>query len=319
MSTQLPLSGTVRAALDDSYSFIMSQVYEDDPVLRSTISPVVNAELAEDVLRAAYLEMMLPYDNVKRETDTESGWKTAVANLKRMIDTLTEKVEQALADGAVQNNVAVSSAVVDEVKNKAACGEKRKRDGEAAAAASDDKHWLVVLTNAGTVHKFDSSKNMVIVGRSRFADVQADNKRSSSVSRVHCVIIKVARYVVVLDLGSYHGVETKVRSADGKPLVRSKHEARNALLFEEGETAVVKLTHRVELAINPRVCKIEGSVCTGYRNYMSTACKHFVCCKACAREWAEKSNTCPMCRAPGFLPERGYPLTGALDANSFAL
>lgn len=128
---------------------------------------------------------------------------------------------------------------------------------------------------------------VILVGRQPRCDLRT---QSSQTSRVHAIVflLPATRSFLVVDVGGRTGIYTKARSSSTLPRVHSLPHQRNVLVFEEGETAVLKIAN-VDLTINPKDCVI----CLDRKRQVVFSCRHFVACHICS----EHLTRCPICRA----------------------
>ncbi|QKF94289.1 forkhead associated (FHA) domain-containing protein with RING domain C3CH4 type [Fadolivirus algeromassiliense] len=141
----------------------------------------------------------------------------------------------------------------------------------------------------GQLHIFKNTR-VATFGRYDGCDIRFPSHNTTASSRLHCLLFllsEINKYIVV-DMGSLRGINTEKRSSE-KPCVHSMPKARNVLIFDWDEIAILRMGD-MKIAINPKECV----VCFDHPRQCIFNCGHHATCNNCAG----MISNCPICRAP---------------------
>ena len=161
----------------------------------------------------------------------------------------------------------------------------QRSDAEDGAAVAE----FSLCLDEQPVQTFSTQTSAVLVGRRPGCDVHFD---ANNFSRLHALVYPLpeTRQLLLVDVGSFHGIVTRRRQRADEGLPQSVANARAALLFGIDERVVLSLGSRT-LALNPKRCLV---CLEAARSRLFEACRHFVVCAACYAAL----RACPLCRAP---------------------
>lgn len=141
-------------------------------------------------------------------------------------------------------------------------------------------------------------KDIITIGTHPGCDYvfNSNERQHIRASRLHALIIITINKYIVVDMGSYTGIITKLRSSK-KDKISSRRGDRNILIFDKSEISILQLGNR-EIIINPKEC----IVCVNNPREVIFNCGHFVTCNNCSN----KLDSCPICRSPLYIKESLY-------------
>lgn len=155
--------------------------------------------------------------------------------------------------------------------------------------SADDNFKKLVVSYNNNLIEFGTDKKMILVGRINGCDVELD-KYDPTISRLHAIILVMSgiKKILVLDVGSFNGIITTLRSSK-EPLEVSSHNLRKILEFNINETFSLEMGN-ANITISPKECII----CFSKPRSCVYACGHYACCLECSN----KIHECPVCRTP---------------------
>lgn len=153
--------------------------------------------------------------------------------------------------------------------------------------STTDKYEKIVVGYNNELHEFGTDKKIILIGRMYGCDILFKN--NLYISRL-CGIIMILsgiRKILVIDVGSSHGIMTYNRSSNKEKQHSLKGE-RKVLLFDLDESFCLKFGD-VMLSISPKECII----CFQRPRSCVLSCGHYICCDECL----DKIKECSICRA----------------------
>jgi len=134
---------------------------------------------------------------------------------------------------------------------------------------------------------YDLNNKIITIGRFIGCDVYLGH---DSCSRLHAIVFIQKNNIIVVDMTSFHGTITKIRSSD-KDKQHSVPKSRQPLVFDKNERFVLHIGEE-EVSFNPKLC----IACLDKPRQMLADCGHFTLCKKCYKTIKDINNKCPICR-----------------------
>ena len=231
-----------------------------------------------DAFRDDYLATMEAWEAAPQDSDSQAA---AWAVVRGRFQTIVDAVLNRLGENHDEANEA-----------------KEAKEAEVPEGECKD----VTLRVRGKNYVMEKNCTCKTIGRVLLNDIALD-EHSSKTSRLHAIVLRFDRLLVILDVGSLYGIECRERSNQEAPLEKSDKRERRPLTIADDEVAVFLLGDE-SLTVNPKECVIMSAQCTGTRNFQAQ-CGHFICCVECARAWQRDKPDdavvpCPVCREPFF-------------------
>ena len=151
------------------------------------------------------------------------------------------------------------------------------------------QNYSITIYQNGKTYTFED-KDMIICGKKTGCDICM---KGYGTSRLHFILIPLPRYgvVMVCDMGSFYGIQTKERSS-GQTLINSYPNQRNVLLFDWNESFIL-FCGGSEITIKPKEC----IVCFEKSREIVLKCGHNLMCRSCFKKMSKNGKIiCPICR-----------------------
>lgn len=162
-----------------------------------------------------------------------------------------------------------------------------RRFADIASKQSNDDSYQIKIDER--LLDFENRATFTI-GRLASCDVKFPN--DTTVSRLHAIIFLTEKHVLVVDVGSLHGIQTVARSKS-QNLDHSYPNARRVLVFGRDEVFQLQLGDQ-KITFSPKICLI----CMTNPRQCVTKCMHYAMCLQCCSQLKQRNRNicCPICR-----------------------
>jgi hypothetical protein len=149
-----------------------------------------------------------------------------------------------------------------------------------------------IISGDGVSHVI--TKDIITIGRAIGCDIKT-TETFSDVSRLHAIMFVINNMILLVDIGSYFGMEMISRENMDKQLISSKPKNRCVILFDINEKVTVRFGSLYTLSFSPKQCVI---CLSNARSVILRPCNHVVLCLECYNILMQGDRCCPLCRFP---------------------